>query len=158
MSRCLLALRRAGLVLVALIALLLVTSAVILAASVSQADPVPIELMDMIDTLLRLSSLALMIIPVTEVRRIFGGLPSIPLPGGNEIRAGRWVSWIVTGAVLVFGHTVGWLTAPDFANFQAWFAIEMAIAGVIANIVYSRWWKEQIGLDPDVAAALSRRG
>ena len=56
-----------------------------------------------------------------------------------------WFSWAVSGAVALFGHSVGWLSPPDFANFQAWYAIEIAILAGVANIIYERFWREQVG-------------
>lgn len=138
---------------------------VAMAAGLAQADPVPSQLADTIDTLLRLSSLALMVIPVTEVRKLLGGLPDIPLPSStnpdgtikrNVIKAGRWFSTLVSAGVLFFGHAAGILNAPDWADPQAWLAVELAILAGVANIVYARWWKAQIGLYPDVVEATAR--
>lgn len=125
--------------------MLILTFAVALAAVLLQEVPVPV--VDAVDTLLRVVALALLVIPVAEVRKLFGGLPSIPLPGGNEIKAGRWFSWVAAALVLLFGHFVGWLAAPDFANFQAWAALELAILAGTANIIYEKLWRGQIGLD-----------
>lgn len=115
-------------------------------AALMQAPP---ELLDALETLLRLSSLALLVIPVTEVRRIFGGLPAIPLPGGKQIAAGRWVSWLVTLGVDLFGHATGWLKPLDLSDPRAAIAFEVAVMAVIANIIYERWWKGQLGLPGD---------
>lgn len=130
-----------------IIVFLLMPAALLLQA----AGEIPTDLLNLIDTLLRLSSLALLVIPVTEVRRVLGGLPAIPLPGGNAISAGRWFSWLVAGGVAIFGHSVGWLSAPDFADFQAWYAIEVAILAGIANIIYERFWREQIGVGIEIS-------
>lgn len=116
----------------------------VLAALVLQA--VPAELLNAVDTLLRLTALAFLVIPVTEVRRLLGGLPALPLPGGSEIAAGRWFSWLVAGGVMAFGHAVGWLAAPDFANAQAWLALEWSILAGVANIIYDKLWRGQVGL------------
>lgn len=121
---------------------------VTMAAALGQE--VPPELSDFLVSLLKLSAWALLIIPVAEVRKLFGGLPDIPLPGGRVIKAGRWFSWLVALPVMAFGHYVGWLAAPDLDNFQAWFIAEMAIGAIIANIVYANWWQGQVGLDIEV--------
>jgi hypothetical protein len=116
---------------------------------------VPTELLDTLDTLLKLTALAFLVIPVTEVRRVLGGLPDIPLPGKNEdgkknvIAAGRWFSWLAAGGVALFGHSIGWLAPPDFANFQAWYALELSILAGMANIIYDRFWKGQVGLQAE---------
>lgn len=117
-------------------------------AALLQAPP---ELLDALETLLRLSGMALVVIPVTEVRRIFGGLPAIPLPGGKTIAAGRWFSWLVAFGVDLFGHAAGWLKPLDFSDPRAAIAFEVAVMAVIANIVYSRWWQGQVGLPGDPA-------
>lgn len=122
----------------------LLTIAVALAAVLLQDVPAP--LLDAVDTLLRVSALALLVIPVAEVRKLFGGLPAIPLPGGNSISAGRWFSWLAAAAVLAFGHFTGWLAGPDFANFQAWAALELAILAGVSNIIYEKLWRGQIGM------------
>lgn len=142
--------RPAGLVLALFVALVLVglTASRALAAPVGQ--DLPVELSDLLVSLLKLSAWALLIIPVAEVRKVFGGLPDIPLPGGRVIKAGRWFSWVVALPVMAFGHYVGWLAAPDLDNFQAWFIAEMAIGAIIANIVYAGWWQGQVGLDIEV--------
>ena len=124
----------------------ILTLAVALATVLLQDVPAPV--VDAVDTLLRVSALALLVIPVAEIRKLFGGLPSIPLPGGNEIKAGRWFSWLAAVVVLAFGHYAGWLNPPDFANFQAWAALELAILAGVANIIYEKLWRGQIGLDP----------
>ena len=54
----------------------MVVFATTLLARLLQAPP---ELLDALETLLRLSALALTVIPVTEIRRLFGGLPAIPV-------------------------------------------------------------------------------
>lgn len=119
-------------------------------AALMQAPP---ELLDALETLLRLSALALTIIPVTEVRRLFGGLPAIPLPGGKSVAAGRWFSWLCAIGVDLFGHANGWLKPLDFSDPRAAIALEVAIMAVIANVVYERWWKTQIGLPGDPTPA-----
>lgn len=126
----------------------MVVFATTLLARLLQAPP---ELLDALETLLRLSGMALVVIPVTEVRRIFGGLPAIPLPGGKEIAAGRWFSWLVAFGVDLFGHAAGWLKPLDFSDPRAAIAFEVAVMAVIANIVYSRWWQGQVGLPGDPA-------
>lgn len=126
----------------------MVVFATTLLARLLQAPP---ELLDALETLLRLSGMALVVIPVTEVRRIFGGLPAIPLPGGKEIAAGRWFSWLVAFGVDLFGHAAGWLKPLDFTDPRAAIAFEVAVMAVIANIVYSRWWQGQVGLPGDPA-------
>ena len=139
---------RPAVVLVALVAALVLaglTAGATLAAPAGQE--LPAELSDFLVSLLKLSTWALLIIPVAEVRKLFGGLPDIPLPGGRVIKAGRWFSWVVALPVMAFGHYVGWLAAPDLDNFQAWFIAEMAIGAIIANIVYAGWWQGQVGLD-----------
>jgi len=118
-----------------------------IATLVALLQEIPAGLMDLLDTLLRLSALALLVVPVAEVRRLLGGLPDIPLPGGNSIRAGRWFSWLVASGVLAFGHAGGILTAPDWADFQTWITLELAILGFVANFVYDRFWRGQIGLE-----------
>lgn len=142
---------RPAVVVVALVAALVLAG---LSAGATLAAPagqeVPAELADLMVSLLKLSAWALLIIPVTEVRKLFGGLPDIPLPGGRLIKAGRWFSWLVALPVMAFGHYVGWLAAPDLDNFQAWFIAEMAIGAIIANIVYAGWWQGQVGLDIEV--------
>ena len=115
-------------------------------AALMQAPP---ELLDALETLLRLSAMALLVIPVTEVRRLFGGLPAIPLPGGKQIAAGRWFSWLVAAGVDLFGHTTGWLKPLDFSDPRAAIAFEVAIMAVLANVIYEKWWKGQIGLPGD---------
>lgn len=117
-----------------------------LMAALLQAPP---ELLDALDTLLRLSSMALLVIPVTEVRRLFGGLPALPLPGGKEIAAGRWFSWLVAAGVDAFGHLVGWLQPIDLSDPRAAFAFEVAVMAVLANVIYEKWWKGQVGLPGD---------
>lgn len=129
---------------------LLTTFAATLAAALLQAPP---ELLDALDTLLRLGSLALLVIPVTEVRRLFGGLPAIPLPGGKEIAAGRWFSWLVAAGIQAFGHLVGWLAPLDFSDPRAAFAFELAVMGVVANVIYAKWWKGQLDLPGDPATS-----
>lgn len=129
-----------------ILAVLLSTLAATLMAALLQAPP---ELLDAVDTLLRLGSLALLVIPVTEVRRLFGGLPAIPLPGGKQITSGRWFSWLCAGAVQAFGHLVGWLEPLDFSDPRAAIAFELAIMGVVANVIYAKWWKDQVGLPGD---------
>ncbi len=117
-----------------------------LMAALLQAPP---ELLDALETLLRLSSMALLVIPVTEVRRLFGGLPAIPLPGGKAIAAGRWFSWLCAAGVDLFGHATGWLKPLDFSDPRAAIAFEVAVMAVLANVIYERWWKGQIGLPGD---------
>ena len=126
----------------------MVVFATTLLARLLQAPP---ELLDALETLLRLSSMALLVIPVTEVRRLFGGLPAIPLPGGKQISAGRWFSFVCAAAADGFGHLVGWLKPLDFSDPRAAFAFEWAVIAVVANIIYARWWKGQIGLPGDPA-------
>lgn len=132
--------------------LTLLAFAVIFAATMLlrllQAPP---ELLDALETLLRLSALALTVIPVTEVRRLFGGLPAIPLPGGKTIAAGRWFSWCVAFGMNLFGHAAGWLKPLDFTDPRAAVAFEVAVMAVLANIIYSRWWKGQVDLPGDPA-------
>lgn len=121
-----------------------------MAVLVLQAAPeVPLQLVDLIDTLMRLVAISFLVIPVSEVRRLLGGLPDIPLPGGEVIKAGRWFSWLVGAGLVAFGHFVGWLTPPDFADFQAWFALEVAILSGVANIIYSRFWRGEVGMPED---------
>lgn len=119
-------------------------------AALMQAPP---ELLDALETLLRLSAMALLVIPVTEVRRLFGGLPAIPLPGGKSIAAGRWFSWLVAFGVDVFGHAAGWLKPLDLSDPRAAVAFEVAVMAVLANIIYSRWWQGQVGLPGDPTPA-----
>lgn len=128
----------------------MVVFATTLLARLLQAPP---ELLDALETLLRLSALALTVIPVTEIRRLFGGLPAIPLPGGKTIAAGRWFSWLVAFGADLFGHAAGWLKPLDFSDPRAAVAFEVAVMAVIANIVYERWWKTQIGLPGDPTPA-----
>lgn len=137
-------------ILTARITIHLAVLAATLMAALLQAPP---ELLDALETLLRLSSLALLVIPVTEVRRLFGGLPAIPLPGGKEIAAGRWFSWLCAGAVDAYGHLVGWLHPLDFSDPRAAIAFEVAVMAVVANVIYARWWKGQIGLPGDPISA-----
>lgn len=129
------------------VATIIVRPAAVLAsamlAALLQAPP---ALLDAVDTLLRLSTLALLVIPVTEVRRLFGGLPAIPLPGGKSIAPGRWFSWVVAVGVQAFGHLVGWLAPIDFSDPRAAFAFEVSVMAVVANVVYEKWWRGQIGL------------
>ena len=143
--------QRPAVVVVSLVAALMLAG---LSAGVTLAAPVgqelPAELADFLTSLLKLATWALLIIPVAEVRKLFGGLPDIPLPGERVIKAGRWFSWLVALPVMAFGHYVGWLAAPDLDNFQAWFIAEMAIGAIIANIVYAGWWQGQVGLDIEV--------
>lgn len=126
--------------------IILTVFAASLLAALFQAPP---ELLDALETLLRLSALALTVIPATEVRRLFGGLPAIPLPGGKQISAGRWFSWVVTFGMDLFGHAAGWLKPLDFSDPRVAIAFEVSVMAVIANIVYERWWKGQIGLPGD---------
>ena len=126
--------------------IILTVFAASLLAALFQAPP---ELLDALETLLRLSALALTVIPATEVRRLFGGLPAIPLPGGKQISAGRWFSWVVAFGMDLFGHAAGWLKPLDFSDPRVAIAFEVSVMAVIANIVYERWWKGQIGLPGD---------
>lgn len=129
----------------------LLTFMVVLAATLlARLLQAPPELLDALETLLRLSALALTVIPVTEVRRIFGGLPAIPLPGGKSIAAGRWFSWVVAFGMDLFGHAAGWLKPLDFSDPRAAIAFEVAVMAVLANIIYSRWWKGQVDLPGDL--------
>lgn len=130
--------------------IILTVFAASLLAALLQAPP---ELLDALETLLRLSALALTVIPVTEVRRVFGGLPAIPLPGGKTIAAGRWFSWLVAFGIDLFGHAAGWLKPLDFSDPRAAIAFEVAVMAVIANIVYSRWWSGQVGLPSEPTPA-----
>jgi hypothetical protein len=41
----------------------------------------------------------------------------------------------------------------DFSDPRAAIALEVAIMAVIANVVYERWWKTQIGLPGDPTPA-----
>ena len=134
-----------------MLTILAVHLAILAATLLAHLLQAPPELLDALETLLRLSALALTVIPVTEVRRIFGGLPAIPLPGGKEIAAGRWFSWLVAFGVDLFGHAAGWLKPLDFTDPRAAIAFEVAVMAVIANIVYSRWWQGQVGLPGDPA-------
>lgn len=121
-----------------------------LATAVLQEIQIPAELMRFATLFFELWAVAMLVIPVSNIRKLFGGLPNIPLPGldsvGNQnvITAGRWVSWVVTIAILGFAHLGGVLSAPDFANFYAWFTMEVAIAAGLANIIYTNWWKAHI--------------
>lgn len=136
-----------NIVLAALPATIMIHPAAVLAAALLAALlQAPPALLDALDTLLRLSSLALLVIPVTEVRRLFGGLPAIPLPGGKSIAAGRWFSWLVAAGVQMFGHAVGWLAPIDLSDPRAAFAFEVAVMAVVANAVYTKWWKGSLGL------------
>lgn len=122
-----------------------------LLAALLQAPP---ELLDALETLLRLSVMALTVIPVTEIRRLFGGFPAIPLPGGKSIAAGRWVSWVAAFGMDIFGHAAGWLKPMDLADPRAAVGLEVAVMAVLANIIYQRWWKEQLGLPGDPPPAV----
>lgn len=123
--------------------------AVLAATLLARLLQAPPELLDALETLLRLSVLALTVIPATEIRRLFGGLPAIPLPGGKVITAGRWFSWLVAFGIDLFGHAAGWLKPLDFSDPRVAIAFEVSVMAVIANIVYERWWKGQIGLPGD---------
>lgn len=127
--------------------------AVLAATLLARLLQAPPELLDALETLLRLSVLALTVIPVTEVRRLFGGLPAIPLPGGKTIAAGRWFSWLCAAGVDLFGHATGWLKPLDFSDPRAAIAFEVAVMAVLANVIYERWWKGQIGLPGDPSPA-----
>lgn len=133
--------------------------AVSLLGWLAQQPPEVVPFLDMIDLFVRMTSLALLVIPVAEVRKLLGGLPDLTLPWKNPdgspkyvIRAGRWFSALVTAVLLGFGHTVGWLGFPEsVGSIEAWFALEWAVAQVIANTVYTKWWKEQLGLNGGAA-------
>lgn len=129
-----------------MLTILTIHLAVLAASLVAALLQAPPELLDALETLLRLSALALTVIPATEVRRLFGGLPSIPLPGGKAIAAGRWFSWLVAFGIDLFGHAAGWLKPLDFSDPRAAIAFEVTVMAVIANIVYERWWKGQVSL------------
>lgn len=130
---------------------ILVFAAVLAATLLARLLQAPPELLDALETLLRLSALALTVIPVTEVRRLFGGLPAIPLPGGKTIAAGRWFSWVVAFGMNLFGHAAGWLKPLDFTDPRAAIAFEVSVMAVLANIIYARWWKGQVDLPGDPA-------
>lgn len=99
------------------------------------------QLLDLLDTLGRLAPLAALVVPLTEVRRLFGGLPDVPLPGGQSISAGRWVSWLVAGALLGIGYALGWVAGPSpDVPFALWLGSRWAILGILANVIYDRWF------------------
>lgn len=104
------------------------------------------QLLGLLDTLLRLTMMAFLVVPVAEVRKLLGGLPDIPLPGGHSIRAGRWFSWLVAGLILAFGYFAGIMKlSDDPATYQAQLALAYGYLGILANVVYDKFWKEQVG-------------
>lgn len=132
-----------------MLTILAVQLAILAATLLAHLLQAPPELLDALETLLRLSLLALTVIPATEVRRVFGGLPAIPLPGGKQIKAGRWFSWVCAFGIDLFGHAAGWLKPLDLSDPRVAIAFEVSVMAVIANIIYEKWWKGQIGLPGD---------
>lgn len=109
------------------------------------------QLLDLLDTLGRLAPLAALVVPLTEVRRLFGGLPDFPLPGGQSISAGRWVSWAVAGALLGLGYALGWVAGPSAdVPFALWLGSRWAILGILANVIYDRWFAPPVAPEPPV--------
>lgn len=99
------------------------------------------KVLELLNTLARLAPLAALVIPLTEVRRVLGGLPNIPLPGGQEISAGRWVSWLVGGALLGLGYLLGYIPGPSAeVPFALWLGSRWAMIGILSNVIYDRWF------------------
>jgi len=139
---------------------LVVTAVPALAADASavvlQVPDGAARIIELIDRFLAIAALAPIVIPLTELRKLVGGLPDLPLPNGRSIRAGRWVSWTVSGALVAAAHSFGWLDSFTAAeNLQAWWAIEWAVLSLVANYVYDRFFAE--GEIIDVEAVTVRR-
>lgn len=99
------------------------------------------KVLDLLNTLARLAPLAALVIPLTEVRRLLGGLPNIPLPGGQSISAGRWVSWLVGGVLLGLGYLLGYIPGPSAeVPFALWLGSRWAMIGILSNVIYDRWF------------------
>lgn len=113
------------------------------AAAVLQVPDGASRILELIDRFLAIAALAPIVIPLTELRKLVGGLPNLQLPNGRIVRAGRWVSWAVSGALVLLSHWLGWLDSFTTAdNLQAWWALEWATLGLIANYVYDRFFAE----------------
>lgn len=136
---------------------LVVTAVPALAADASavvlQVPDGAARIIELIDRFLAIAALAPIVIPLTELRKLVGGLPDLPLPNKRSVRAGRWVSWMVSGALIGLAHSLNWLEPFTTAeNLQAWWAVEWGLLALVANYVYDRFFAEGEVIDVEAVA------
>jgi len=103
---------------------------------------------------LAIAALAPIVLPLTELRKHVGGLPDLPLPNGRSLRAGWWVIWTVSGALIALAHSLGWLDSFTTADkLQAWWALEWATLGLVVNYVNDRCFAEPAVIELEATSA-----